>query len=499
MAMRQHSLTGAGRVTGSVTVFLALSLSASRLFTETALESARAFLLRAQAQTALESALDSLFAGYDTELFDRYGLLFLNRGRTVKNRSVEAIVEDAMGAELNPPGGGTPAAGNLLREHVAEVAVTEMRDPVYYGQGEYYARNVLDYMKYRAVARKVQEITDAEQISELGEEARRQNEASRGSSSQAAKEAEEQMRRLEQEEGKEDSRSRTEEEVNRSLIGKVNELRKSGILNLTVPSVGAISRAAISYADYPSLHYGDSGHASLSFLKESSMNLLMADYALEHFQNYTSGGGSGTLRYEQEYILSGKASDYDNLSGCIDRLLFLREGMNILTIVSEPDLCAAASSFAAGLVGWTGIGALTAVTEGAVIASWAFGESILDVRSLLAGEKIPLRKIRAEWRTDLDSIGELLAGENRSTACQEHGMTYGDYVCMLMLKVPRRQKQFRMMDLTEFSMRAVDGGFRMHNCIYGLSVSVTVTAAPLFSGIGGTGGYQFTVRGSRMY
>ena len=106
MAMRQHSLTGAGRVTGSVTVFLALSLSASLLFTETALESARAFLLRAQAQTALESALDSLFAGYDTELFDRYGLLFLNRGRTVKNRSVEAIVEDAMGAELNPPGGG---------------------------------------------------------------------------------------------------------------------------------------------------------------------------------------------------------------------------------------------------------------------------------------------------------------------------------------------------------------------------------------------------------
>jgi hypothetical protein len=496
---RSPKKAGSANFRGEITVFLALSLSACILFAEAALESARAFMLRVQAENALESAMDSLFAGYDADLFEKYGILFLNRAQLPQNLTVEELLEDSMGAELNPSYGRITVGGNLLRSSVVSVQVTETRDPVSYAQGEYYARSVLDYMKYRAVAEKIQEIRSSEEISQLGEEARKQNEINRSADSEAVKQAEKDLEEIGKEEGKEDWKNRTEEDIEKSFIGRVDELRKEGIMRLVVPSVDAVSHAAVPYSDYPSLHYADSVYSPLSFMKETSISLLLADYAMEHFRCYADGGGDGALRYEQEYILSGKSNDYDNLSACIDSLLLVREGMNILTLASTPRLLAEASAFTAELVGWTGSGAVSAVTEGAVVASWAFGEAVLDVRSLLAGEKVPLQKTGEEWVTRLERMIPLLTGKNRTTAHYNRGMDYGDYVCMLMLKVQRKKRQYRMMDLTEFDLRRSDPDFRMQNCVYGMSVTVTVTSLPLFSGIGSTGEFLFTVSGSRMY
>ena len=44
---------------------------------------------------------------------------------------------------------------------------------------------------------------------------------------------------------------------------------------------------------------------------------------------------------------------------------------------------------------------------------WAFGEAVLDVRTLLAGGKIPFQKTEGNWKTSLSGLLDQSFGEDR--------------------------------------------------------------------------------------
>ena len=48
------------------------------------------------------------------------------------------------------------------------------------------------------------------------------------------------------------------------------------------------------------------------------------------------------------------------------------------------------------------------VIEGALILCWAFAESILDVRELFAGGKVPLTKNASNWQLSLQGLPALV-------------------------------------------------------------------------------------------
>ena len=65
---------------GEVTVFVSLMLAVLLFFFQACLQSARFAFLRSQTQEALELAEYSVLSEYHRELFDRYGLLYVDLG-----------------------------------------------------------------------------------------------------------------------------------------------------------------------------------------------------------------------------------------------------------------------------------------------------------------------------------------------------------------------------------------------------------------------------------
>ena len=63
---------------GSITVFFSLSLTIVITLICTTIETVRLNGLQQQLDMAADSALDSMFASYDRQLLEQYGLLFLN-------------------------------------------------------------------------------------------------------------------------------------------------------------------------------------------------------------------------------------------------------------------------------------------------------------------------------------------------------------------------------------------------------------------------------------
>ena len=65
---------------GGVTVFLSLMLAVLLFFFQACLQSARVAFLRSQTQEALELAEYSILSEYHRELFERYGLIYVELG-----------------------------------------------------------------------------------------------------------------------------------------------------------------------------------------------------------------------------------------------------------------------------------------------------------------------------------------------------------------------------------------------------------------------------------
>ena len=67
-----------------------------------------------------------------------------------------------------------------------------------------------------------------------------------------------------------------------------------------------------------------------------------------------------------------------------------------------------------------------ALVQVAVVAVWALVESILDLRALLDGKKIPMLKARAQWKSQLGALQTALDG-GEDTSVQK-GIGYQEYL-----------------------------------------------------------------------
>ena len=82
-----------------------------------------------------------------------------------------------------------------------------------------------------------------------------------------------------------------------------------------------------------------------------------------------------------------------------------------------------ALALAAAILAPTGVGeAAVAALEQGILASWAFVESILDIRALMAGRKISWIKDSVHWTTDVVSISTVLSGDACALNCERRGL-----------------------------------------------------------------------------
>lgn len=131
-----------------------------------------------------------------------------------------------------------------------------------------------------------------------------------------------------------------------------------------------------------------------------SSQLLFQKYLTDRLGNYQKPASSG-LQYQQEYILGAGDNDRANLRIVANRLIMIREGINAAYLMSDPAKRAQMHALALGIASAFLVPPAAFIIEGALLLCWAFAESVLDVRELFHGGKVPIVKSAATWQVSI--------------------------------------------------------------------------------------------------
>ena len=470
---------------GSITVFLALILSLVTALVCTGIESVRMAAARTQILNGADIGLYSLFGQFDREMLKDYDLFLLD-GSCGDGSLDLASVYDNFSSYMKP----------VLKQNSQNLSVVQGGFSAYRlltdEGGEPFYNQVVQYMKETlgslGVSLLLDKMKDRKEKTEQAEQAGQQAESgdiienydtemeeTNKKNEEALLEAEKNQEGGELEDNV--TAPPTQKVVN--PISIIRRIRKMGILELVIPGNKGVSDGQIQAGSLLSQREKQRGMPMYEAEKTDvsyTSQILFQQYLMEKLGNYSSPGQGG-LKYQTEYILGGKMGDIENLKFVAKRLLLIREGVNMVHLVSDGAKRAQAASLAAAIASAFLIPPATGVIEAAILLCWAFGESILDVRELFDGGKVPLIKSAADWQLSLENLPELLNGLDSVRRGSEDGMNYEDYLQVLLLGVSREEKIERAMDMIEMCVREKGRkNFRMDSCIVAAEISVDVKA-----------------------
>lgn len=430
-------------VTMSLMMLILLSLVAAGL------QASRIACGRAQAVNGIDVGLYSLFSEYDEQLLEQYHLFFLD-GSYGSGSMNPAQMINQMEYYMKPV-----LSSGLTRCRVLACGIDGFRlasDE----KGKAVQQQMIRFMKENLGVSAIEAIRD--RMEESKNILNRQEEIRDFGISENVPEETEPMEGISE---------------NNNPLEIVGNIRNNGFLGMAMPSGSMISEKQIEAQGTVSRRELQTGMGDFSWQDSGNSaldKLWVQEYILEHMSSYTDQETDGALDYEVEYILGGKASDKDNLSYVVKRLLLMREAANIAYLYTdsqrraELEACAAALSF------------LTLIPEGMVLvqailaAGWAYVESLSDVRCLLAGGKVPLMKNRTSWRTQLSNLGV------RDVSTEGTGLDYEEYLRILFSMSSKEKTVMRALDVMELNLRMLPGkeNFSIDTCIDAVSFSFQI-------------------------
>lgn len=278
------------------------------------------------------------------------------------------------------------------------------------------------------------------------------------------------------------------------ILEQIEGFAEQGLLNLVLPEGSQVSKGMVNSDSFPS--------ASMSALEGASINLLerlvFEEYCSRFLTNFCSEEEK-EFKYEMEYLISGKTHDEDNLKRVVTELVAIREGMNLIHILSDSEKRQEANALASVITGVTGLAPLTGVIAFFIMTVWALGEAIVDVNMLLEGKKTAFIKSRETWNLTLSSLLELgKTGKSSGGKAGDKGIDYTGYLKLLMFLSDQKVQNYRLMDMIQWNLCKSQGDFRMENCVYQAEIKGNVKAKHLFFG-GSNPYYPLDVRTEKAY
>ncbi|MDR1764672.1 MAG: DUF5702 domain-containing protein [Lachnospiraceae bacterium] len=208
---------------------------------------------------------------------------------------------------------------------------------------------------------------------------------------------------------------------------------------------------------------------------------LVGEYCGGYFTDFLSAEKK-PVQYELEYLVGGCDKDTDNLQATLLGILAVREGFNLIHLLSDSPKQAEARALAATLAGVTGMAVLLEVFYYFVLLIWALGEGVMDLRTLLAGGKVPLIKSAQDWKLSIEGLLSLGKSKNAPVETETNisGVGYVGYVKMLLLCMKPSDKYARMMDVMQMNIRRSQPQFVISECLCATGINATFDAKHLF-------------------
>lgn len=266
----------------------------------------------------------------------------------------------------------------------------------------------------------------------------------------------------------------------------MQEWKAKGVLAQVLSQDVTLSGATIS-AERPSNRSLQQGRGEVVSI-DASDRVLYGLYFQNHFQSFTNPMQHDGLAYEWEYIINGKTSDEENLKATVEKLLLLREVQNFLAIQKIESCQLTAEATAMALVGFTGNPAIIKGVKQGILAAWAYMESVLDVRALLAGKKVPLLKTASNWTSDVTNIGACLEIHNQAKE-DPKGISYEAYLLGFTYMTPVKEVGQHCLDVVEAGIRSTPGyeNVRIDHMVARVTFDFSYEGYPTFASLIGAG------------
>ena len=478
---------------GSITVFLALVLSVLLSLVSTSIQSVQAAAARTQILNGMDIGLYSLFGQYDRSLLRDYDLFFLDGTQGGSELNLAAVY-DNLESYIRP----------VLKQNSQKLRIkqggftgyrlaTDQNGEVFYHQAVSCMKDTLGSQGVQALLKRFK---DKEEKTKKAEEDGKTTEnggtlkdydsemSDAFNKSQEAKEADKDKKQDQNGEdfgsGEEGGFSDGESDSAINPIPVIRRIRMMSLLDLVVPASKGISEAQISTKNLVSkrkLEEGMSMPGNPTEDSSQSSQILFQKYLTDRLGNYQNPASFG-LRYQQEYILGANDNDRANLRTVANRLLLIREGINAAYLMSDAGKRAQMHTLALAIASGFLVPPAAVIIEAALLLCWSFAESILDVRELFHGGKVPLVKSAATWQLSLGNLPNLLENLDSQRKNDKDGMSYEDYLQVLLLAQSKKEKLDRGMDMIEVCIRESKGrdSFRLDCCIEAVEASMDVDA-----------------------
>ena len=236
-------------------------------------------------------------------------------------------------------------------------------------------------------------------------------------------------------------------------LSALDRLKTMDLLTLLLVDSSGGSNQSIRTKDLPSKRTLEGGN----FKEVSSDSLLdkafFVSYLTGHFSNRTRNNSGQPLLYEIEYLLEGQDSDRENLSAVCSQLMLIRMLANYSYLLTDTAKQKEVEVVVGVICTLISLPEITEAVKQAVLLAWAYGESVVDVRGLLKGNKVPLFKTSGTWRLQLNQLENLATnGMIGGAPSLKEGMGYEDYLIAFLLLKDRETLCIRGLDLIETNL-----------------------------------------------
>ncbi len=460
---------------GYITVFLTLSLTLILSLVFTLIEGARISAVRMKFECAADIGMNSVLAEFHRELLEQYDLLFVDMsygGTHADIGNTEAHLRNYIQKNLRPDNRRVSFADfrdflamDAGRVHIGQYSVASDDG------GAVLKRQVTDYMADYPVGAIMDKIGLG--VSELNSCGLETRDVAGERQRYEAQIDEIGLPTQEVEEG-------VYEEVPLNNPADVaNATRSSGVLNLVLDDPARVSAVKVSTGDYishRSLGRGTGLCAEAAEISGEPNELIFQTYLFEKCGFYGKEMEKSLLKYQIEYILAGGDTDWQNLEYVAKRLLRWREVANVIYILTDSAKIAEAEAMALALTAVALCPELAEPVKYTILFAWAYLESLQDVKTLLAGGRVPIYKTAADWKTGLNGITNVKGSLTQDSG--GNGLNYEEYLRIMLFLQDQHSRTFRAMDIMEMDIRKTPGNarFRLDACFDTYQAQLSVSS-----------------------
>lgn len=401
------------RCRGEITAFLSLIFILLLSFLLALTESASVQLEKNYRRTDVDRGIYSVFGEYHKALLEEYGVFGMDMGYQTGVYEEKAVINRLcyygaaeMKHEIKALQLLTDNQGSAFREQV----ILYMKD--------LYGISIVEDLTGMAGQWKEQEIEGQERMEQIqGTVLPERPEAGQGGQPEAG----------EEEQPNTDGElpdMETEEEQGQAneTWEAIERIKNAPLLSLIFPREDSVSDKTLQLEETPSHRTLQSGRGHFQIQADMdgiTGTALFNEYLFKKFSCAATALDNGetqdaetVLDYELEYILCGSAGDRENLEKTARRLTAIRFAVNyayLLTDVGKQSEARATAAVMSALI----LNPQLAEPLGQVLLLiWAFGESVMDLRSLLKGGKVPFMKTSESWQLPLSGLLRLGTAED---------------------------------------------------------------------------------------